>query len=145
VKLAELVDTLDLDVRSARGKLANEVTGGYASDLLSDVIAHGSPGNVWITLQVHQNIVAVASMKELAGIVLVGGREPEEDTIQKAEREGIPLAVSSLPAFELVGRLYSLGLRSTRIKSTAEPGSKGAGKTGSATPAETSRSRKSPE
>jgi hypothetical protein len=121
VRLADLVDRLDLDVRSGRGCLSNEVTGGYASDLLSDVIAHGSAGDVWVTLQVHQNVVAVASMKELAGIVLVGGREPEEDTLQKAEKEGIPIAVSRLPAFELIGRLYSLGLRSARIKTTTGP------------------------
>jgi hypothetical protein len=112
VKLAELVDTLGLDVKSAHGSLNKEVAGGYASDLLSDVIAHGRQGDVWITLQAHHNIVAVASMKELAGVILVGGREPEEDTIRKAESEGIPIAVSSLPAFELVGRLYGMGLRS---------------------------------
>jgi hypothetical protein len=122
VKLTDLVDALGLDVRSARGKLGNEVTGGYASDLLSDVIAHGRHGDVWITLQVHQNVVAVASMKELAGIVLVGGREPEEQTLRKAESEGIPIAVSNLPAFELVGRLYGLGLRSGGIESPAGPG-----------------------
>ena len=124
MKLADLVDALDLDVRSARGKLGNDVAGGYASDLLSDVIAHGRQGDVWITLQVHQNVVAVASMKDLAGIVLVGGREPEEDTLRKAESEGIPIAVSNLPAFELVGRLYGLGLRSGGVKNTTEPGSR---------------------
>lgn len=122
MKLADLVDTFDLDVRSARGNLGNEVTGGYASDLLSDVIANGSQGDVWVTLQVHQNIVAVASMKDLAGIVLVGGREPEQETIDKAEGENIPVMVSSLPAFELIGRLYRLGIRSGRIENTTDSG-----------------------
>ena len=122
MKLADLVDTLGLDVRCARGNLGNEVSGGYASDLLSDVIAKGSPGDLWITLQVHQNIVAVASMKDLAGIVLVNGREPEEDTVQKAETEGIPVLVSKLPTFELVGRLYHLGVRGAPLESGAGPG-----------------------
>ena len=109
--LADLVDKLDLQVRSARAGLASEVTGGYASDLLSDVIANSAEGDVWVTLQAHQNIVAVATMKDLAGIILVSGREPEEDTVQKAETENIPVMVSRLPAFELVGRLYGLGVR----------------------------------
>ena len=122
MKLADLVDTFDLDVRSARGNLGNEVAGGYASDLLSDVIANGSPGDVWVTLQVHQNIVAVASMKDLAGIVLVSGREPEQETLDKAEAENIPVMVSSLPAFELIGRLYRLGIRSGRIENTTDSG-----------------------
>ena len=63
MKLTELIQELKLAVRSAEGDLEREVTGGYASDLLSDVLANGEPGNLWITLQIHQNIVAVASMK----------------------------------------------------------------------------------
>ncbi|MGQ9575009.1 MAG: DRTGG domain-containing protein [Thermoguttaceae bacterium] len=114
LRLADLVDTLRLDPRSGRQNLAREVTGGYASDLLSDVIAHARQGDVWITLQIHQNIVAVAAMKELAGIILVGGREPEPETVEKAETEKIPIMVSTLPAFEIIGRLYGLGLRGIR-------------------------------
>lgn len=117
MKLADLVDRMDLEVRSARQGLGNEVTGGYMSDLLSDVLANSSDGNLWITLQRHQNIVAVASMKQLVGIVLVGGREPEEETVEKAEAENLPILVSELPAFELAGRLYTLGVRGTAPKS----------------------------
>ena len=122
MKLADLVDKLGLEVKSARGSLGNEVAGGYASDLLSDVIANGREGDVWITLQIHLNIVAVATMKDLAGIILVNGRQPEEDTIQKAQAESIPVMVSRLPAFELVGRLYDLGIRGTSAENAAEPG-----------------------
>jgi hypothetical protein len=110
VKLTELIQKLNLDVRSAKANLEREVTGGYASDLLSDVIANGKEGNIWITLQIHHNIVAVASMKELAGIILVNGREPEQETVEKAETENLVLMVTELPTFEVVGRLYSLGV-----------------------------------
>jgi len=114
VKLTELVENLNLGVRSAQGDLDREVTGGYASDLLSDVLANGEPGNLWITLQIHQNIVAVASMKDLAGIILVNGREPEQDTVEKAEAENIAIMVTELSTFELVGRLYGLGITGTK-------------------------------
>ena len=114
MKLTELVRQLNLSVRSAERDLDREVTGGYASDLLSDVLANSEPGNLWITLQIHQNIVAVASMKDLAGIILVNGREPEEDTIEKAEAENIAIMVTELPTFELVGRLYGLGITGTK-------------------------------
>ncbi len=112
MKLIDLADRMDLAVRSAAGSLDREVTGGYVSDLLSDVMGHSKEGDLWITLQRHQNVVAVASLKGLAGIVLVGGREPEEETLRKAETESIPILVTELPAFELVGRLYALGIRS---------------------------------
>jgi len=111
MELADLVDKLGLEVKSARGHLGNEVTGGYASDLLSDVMGNSRQGHLWVTLQVHLNIVAVASMKDLAGIILVNGREPDADTVQKAEDEGIPILVSSLPTFELIGKLHDLGIR----------------------------------
>jgi hypothetical protein len=87
------------------------VTGGYVSDLLSDVLGHAEEGSIWVTLHIHQNVVAVASHKGLAGIILVQGRQPEKDTIAKAEEEDIPIMVSDLPAFELVGRLYGAGIR----------------------------------
>jgi hypothetical protein len=87
------------------------VRGGYVSDLISDVLANATKGVLWVTHQTHQNTVAAASLRELAGIVLANGREPEEDTLQKAQAENVALLASNLPAFELVGRLYGLGLR----------------------------------
>lgn len=114
MKLTELIQKLNLSVRSAKEHLEREVTGGYASDLLSDVLANGEEGNLWITLQIHQNIVAVASMKNFAGIILVNGREPEQDTIEKAETENIAIMVTELPTFVLVGRLYGLGVTGTK-------------------------------
>jgi len=116
MKLSEIAEKLSLTVRSAADSIEREVTGGYVSDLLSDVMANARKGNIWITLQIHQNIVAVASLNELSGIILINNREPEEDTIKKAESERIPILVSDIPAFDLVGRLYELGIRGARKK-----------------------------
>jgi hypothetical protein len=112
--LNEIVQKLGLEVRTGQSALATDVGGGYASDLLSDVLAHAREGDLWVTLQTHVNIVAVASMKALAGIVLVNGREPEAETLQKAREEDIALLVSRLPTFELIGRLHDLGLSGMR-------------------------------
>jgi len=114
MKLTELIQKLNLSVRSAKGNLEREVTGGYASDLLSDVLANSKEGNIWITLQIHQNIVGVASMKDIAGIILVNSREPESETLEKAEAEKVPIMVSEMPTFELIGMLYSLGIVGTK-------------------------------
>jgi serine kinase of HPr protein (carbohydrate metabolism regulator) len=109
--LNDFVREFDLKVKAGAGRLDREVTGGYVSDLLSDVLAHAEEGTLWVTLHIHQNIVAVAMHKDLAGIILVQGRQPEPDTISKAEEENIPILVSGLSAFELVGRLYKAGIR----------------------------------
>jgi len=114
MRLREVAQALSLEVRSAAEQLDTEVLGGYASDLMSDVMANAEEGCLWITLQTHANIVAVAAMKELAGIVLINGREPETETAEKAEEKNIPILVSGLPAFELIGRLYDLGIAGLR-------------------------------
>jgi predicted transcriptional regulator len=109
--LSEVVKALNLEVRAGSSELDRDVEGGYASDLLSDVIAGAKEGDLWITLQVHQNIVAVAFLNNLAGIVIVGGREPDPDTLEKAEDQGIPVMATSMRAFEVAGRLYEMGVR----------------------------------
>ena len=110
MKLREIVKKLDLDVLSGESRLDIDVSRGYVSDLMSDVIANTKTGDLWITLQVHINIVAVATMKELSGIILINGRQPEAATLEKAKNENIPILVSQLPAFEVAGRLYKLGI-----------------------------------
>ena len=104
----EQVRKLGLRVCCAEGSLGRDVRGGYVGDLLSDVMANSREGDIWITRQVHQNIVAVASLKDLAGIILIQGSEPTPDTAAKAGAEGIPILVTDLPAFEIVGRIYQL-------------------------------------
>lgn len=110
MKLTELMKELTLTVRSAGKRLDREVKGGYAGDLLSDVMAHSKAGDVWVTIQGHPNIVAVATLRDLAGVILANGRQPDAETVQRAEEEGIPLLCTSLPTYEVVGRLYRLGI-----------------------------------
>ncbi len=108
MKLKEIVEKLQLKVLTGKDKLVEEVTGGYTSDLLSDVIANSKQGNLWITLQTHQNTIAVAKLKDLAGIVIVNKREPDEETLAKAKEENVPLLCSEEMAFEVSGKLYEL-------------------------------------
>jgi predicted transcriptional regulator len=112
--LGDVVRALNLEVRTSSTDLEREVEGGYVSDLLSDVIAGSREGDLWLTLQLHQNIVAVAFLNNLAGIVIVGGREPDPDTLRKAEEQGVPIMVTSLHAYEVAGRLYQLGVKRSR-------------------------------
>lgn len=114
MKLKQIVDTLGLEVKAGEERMDREVGGGYVSDLLSDVIANSKGGDLWVTLQIHKNVVAVATLKELAGIVVIGGKQPAEETVEKAEEENLVILTSPLPAFELVGRLYELGVRGSR-------------------------------
>ena len=71
MKVKEIVDSLGLKVFSGTEGLDRDVEGGYTSDLLSDVMGHSDAGQLWVTLQTHKNVMAIASLKELAAIVLV--------------------------------------------------------------------------
>ena len=106
----EIVQSAGLEVKAASDHLDTEVTGGYSGDLLSTVMANAKQGNVWITWHVHPNIVAAALIVKLAAIILVFGRQPEEETLRKAEQEGVPILVTELSAFEIISRLHSMGV-----------------------------------
>lgn len=108
MNIERIAKELELKVISAADRMNNTVTGGYTGDLLSDVMANSREGYVWITRQVHQNIVAVATLKEHAGIILVNSCEPAKDTVEKAVQENMPLLISDLTAFELTGKIYNL-------------------------------------
>ncbi len=109
----EMAERVELEVLVGADGLDVEVTGGYAADLLSTVMANAKEGNVWVTWHVHPNIVAAALIVKLAAIILVSGRQPEQETVQKAQQEGVPILVSSLPAFEIIGRLHGMGILGT--------------------------------
>jgi hypothetical protein len=111
MKLNELSQQLALEVRTAKGKLDAEVTGGYASDLLSWVMAKAQAGSVWITIQAHPNIVAVASLISLSGIIIAEGVAPEPATLEKAEQEGIPILTTPLNVYAVAGKMFELGVR----------------------------------
>lgn len=106
MKVSELVNELGLRVFCGEENLARDIEGGYTSDLLSDVMGHLEEGMLWITMQTHQNVVAVATLKEAAAVVIVNGASPDEETLQKGREEGLPLLGTALSAFEASGRIY---------------------------------------
>lgn len=106
--VSDLVKALDLTVFSGAEGLNRPVEGGYVSDLLSDVMGFGDAGDVWVTLQNHKNVMAIASLKDMAAIVLVKGIKPEEDTMEQSEEEQIPILGTDKTTFEIVGQIYEL-------------------------------------
>ncbi|MCI2082139.1 MAG: DRTGG domain-containing protein [Bacteroidales bacterium] len=102
----DIVEKFGLKVYSGASGLGREVKGGYCSDLLSDVMGFAHEGSVLVTLQAHKNVMAIASLKDLAAIVLVKGIKPEEETADASEAEGIPVLGTSEQCFEFSGKLY---------------------------------------
>lgn len=108
MKVKEVAEILNLQVLSGAGGLDREVSGAYVSDLLSDVMGRAKQGEIWITLQTHKNVIAISSLKDLAGVILVRGLHPDENAADQSNLEGIPMLQTDLATFEIAGKLYKL-------------------------------------
>jgi len=112
MKLSDIVDALSLKVLTKAVDFSEiEVDGGYTSDLLSCVMAGASRQDVWVTLQAHTNIVAVAALLEMSAVIITEDAQPDEVTIKKANEEGVILLSSPHKSFAVVGKLWELGVR----------------------------------
>ena len=110
MNVKELIDQFSLNVVAGQKGLDHQIQGGYCGDLLSDVMGNAPIGCIWLTVQTHQNIVAVAVLREMAAIVLSGGQEPDQETVEKADEEGIPILLWEDTAFDLAGQVFQAGV-----------------------------------
>lgn len=108
MKVSDIIKSLGLELISGQSGINKEVTGAYISDLLSDVMGNSKEGQVWITLQTHKNVMAIASLKDLAAVIMVKGFRPDDDTVKQSEEEGVPVLGTTENTFEIAGKLYEL-------------------------------------
>ena len=109
-ELIELTGAKDMTPNAPKD---TEVTCGYTCDLLSWVMAHGKAGMAWITVQTHMNVIAVASLMEMAAVIIPEGIEMEGPTLEKAIDEDICVLQSEKTAYELCAILAGAGLPGT--------------------------------
>jgi len=114
ITLQAIVGDLGLKVLAGGSHLAQPVKGGYASDLLSCVMAEAKTGYIWVTMQGHPNVVAVASLLDLAAVVVSESSPVESVTVQRAEEKGIPLLTTEHDTFTTVAKLARLGIQGGR-------------------------------
>ena len=110
--LQEIINSLGLTVETNPVDFSKIYpTSGYNSDLLSCVMAGAQHGAVWVTLQSHVNIVAVAALLDLAAVIITENARPDPATISRANAEGITLLSTEKPGFYIIGKLWEMGLR----------------------------------
>lgn len=103
--LRKLAAALDLGVQCEGADMEAPVRGGYCGDLLSHALATAKPGDVWITIQHHANIVAVAQVTGIAAVVLAGGAAASDDVVERARAAGVTILTSPDSAFVLCSRI----------------------------------------
>lgn len=111
MNLQEIINRLNLTVLTdPRDFTAVQPDGGYTSDLLSCVMAGAKNNYLWITLQAHLNIVAVAALLDVAAIIITENAQPDSATISKANEQGIVLLSTPKPTYEIDGKLWEMGI-----------------------------------
>ncbi len=107
----EMAQKLDLKVIAGSAALDRRISGGYTADLLSCVMARAKAGNVWATLQAHPNVIAVATLLELAAVIITEGAPVPGEVIAKANAEGVALLSTPHTTFWVAGELARLGVK----------------------------------
>ena len=112
MKIKELVKIVKGKVLTKNLDLNGDVAGGFAADLMSDVLTSIQPGSVLLTGLCHPQTVRTAQIADVSVIVLVRGKRPPAQLIAMAEGEGIVIITTKQGMFEACGRLYEAGMPS---------------------------------
>lgn len=111
MRVGDIVASLPVTLAAGADRVDLEVTGGYASDLLSCVMASARKGNVWVTLQAHMNVIAVAALLELACVIVTEGATLDDDALERAEDRGVVVLYTEQDTFAVVAQLVALGVK----------------------------------
>jgi predicted transcriptional regulator len=109
MKLQDLAEKLELKLITQA--FDKEITGVYISDMVSDVIANAKPGNLLVTVQIHNNVIAAANLVDISGIVVTQGKLPADDVVKMAEKAEIPIFSTGLNRWQVATKLYEAGVR----------------------------------
>ena len=85
-----------------------EIDGVYIGDLLSWVMGRAEVGNVWITIMSNINVIAVATLADLACVILAEGVTLDEKTLETAAEKSVNILLTKLSAYEIAVRLHDL-------------------------------------
>jgi len=109
MKVQELADKLGL--KGVSKSFDRDVSGVYISDMVSDVIANAQAGNLLVTVQIHNNVIAAANLVDISAIIVTQGKLPAEEVVKMAEKAEIAIYSTSLNRWQVATKLYEAGIR----------------------------------
>lgn len=112
MKLKEIIEILGATLVTGNDKLDLEITGGAASDLMSDLLRNPKEGAVLLTGLNTIQTIRTAVISGLSAVVLVRGKTPNPEMIEYSRTHGLPLLSSPLNMYTSCGKLYDQGLGS---------------------------------
>jgi len=100
-----------IDLKKMSQFTDKEINGVFVSDMISDVMAGAKSGNLWLTVQTHKSIVPAANLVDVSAVIITSGKQVPQETIELASKHDIAILSTDLPTFEIVGKLYAIGIQ----------------------------------
>lgn len=110
MNVKDLIEKTGWQNLSTEESSLKEINGVYVGDLLSWVMGNGNPEEVWITVQAHINVIAVAILREFSCIVIADYAQIPDDVIARAKEENLAILVGDTTAFGCAKKCIELGL-----------------------------------
>lgn len=111
LKFSEVQQILGAQVLCGEEKLDNTMVHSVCgSDLLSDVLAFCKENTLLLTGITNMQVIRTVEISDLIGIVFVRGKRPDQDVLQAAKDNNIPVLLTKNTMYEACGLLYATGL-----------------------------------
>ncbi len=110
MKVKEFAEKTQWSYIGDEAALDKEISGVFCGDLLSWEMGNAKSGQLWLTVQTHLNVVAVAQLKEISALIIVSGAQAEAETIERAKEEGLAIFQIDQSAYEACCACHALGL-----------------------------------
>ena len=91
--------------------LDKEIDYCFGADLMSDVLRYARTGSLLLTGITNNQVIQVAEIMDLSGVIFVRGKQPEQNMIEQADKRNLPLLTTDNLMFDACGILYTNGLR----------------------------------
>ena len=102
----QLIDTQLFQLKNAGDDLSRDITVPFCCDLLSVAMGQAPSGSAWVTVMSNLNTLAVASLADVACIILAEDAQADENFLTKASEQGITVLATELPVFDAALAVY---------------------------------------
>ncbi len=109
--ISQVRDILNARLHTPDVDLERQVHAACGSDMMSDVLAYVKDQAVLLTGLNNPQVVRTAEMMDMVCIVVVRGKQPQEQIVAMAAQRGMAVLSTDLPMFSACGLLYQHGLR----------------------------------
>ena len=93
--IREIAGILDARWVCCEDSADQEVRYAFASDMMSDVLAHVSEDTMLLTGLINSQSVRTAEMLDVPCLVFVRGKVPHQDAVQRAKQIDLPVMVTT--------------------------------------------------